>query len=329
MKILEEFLLDIALKAMETQLGPEAVGTYQVWLGWLAYAIISGLYGMIGSYLTTYHGQPAAGSGVAELIAYLNGVNYPGFIKASTLLVKVFGVTLAVSGKLCVGKEGPLAHIGGVIGAIMGYLPWPDTRFLQNDEKKRVLIAAGSSAGVSVAFGAPIGGALFVYELSTPNTFWRFYMIWRVFYSSCVATFAMAMWSGILESNFDDWSGADVKFGDLSDGLKINIMEILPVAILLGVIGGLFGAFFINTNTRMNVWRKNNLKTKWIKPIETFAFSFITASTYYFLSYFQATCNESETKDYGYERIHHGWCPEDQYNPVASYYWGGQGQVIA
>jgi H+/Cl- antiporter ClcA len=219
MKMMEEKLIDFAVSAMETQQNPEDIGTYKVFLGWMIYAGLSGIYGMVGGYLTTYHGQPAAGSGVAELIAYLNGVNYPGFLKGSTLLVKIFGVTLAVCGKLCVGKEGPLAHIGAIVGAIMVYIPWPDTRFLQNDEQKRIFIAAGSSAGVSVAFGAPIGGALFVYELSTPNTFWKFYMIWKVFFSCCVATFMMAMWNGINEGNFEDWSGADVKFGDLSDGL--------------------------------------------------------------------------------------------------------------
>lgn len=132
---------------------------------------------------------------MAELIGYINGVNYPGFLNFSTLIVKILGVTFAVSGKLCVGKEGPLAHIGAIIGALVLYIPGLNkyTAHLQNDEMKRLFIAAGSSAGVSVAFGAPIGGALFLYELSTPNTFWKFHMIWKVFFSCCVGTFVMAM----------------------------------------------------------------------------------------------------------------------------------------
>lgn len=40
--------------------------------------------------------------------------------------------------------------------------------------KYREFLAAGISAGVSVAFGAPIGGALFAYEISGPATFWTF-----------------------------------------------------------------------------------------------------------------------------------------------------------
>jgi chloride channel 7 len=55
-------------------------------------------------------------------------------------------------------------------------------------------MAAGSSAGVAAAFGAPIGGALFSYEISKPNTFWSFSMLWRVFFSAAVSTFMLGFW---------------------------------------------------------------------------------------------------------------------------------------
>ena len=77
---------------------------------------ISTLFGLIGTLLTVYVGPGAVGSGIAELMAYLNGVNYPNFIGLETLFVKIFGTCLAVSAGLCVGKEGPLAHIGANIG---------------------------------------------------------------------------------------------------------------------------------------------------------------------------------------------------------------------
>ena len=55
------------------------------------------------------------------------------------------------------------------------------------------MIAAGASAGVSCAFGAPIGGALFSYEISKPNTFWTFSMLWRVFAACSIATFLLGI----------------------------------------------------------------------------------------------------------------------------------------
>jgi chloride channel 7 len=88
------------------------------------------LFGVISASLTTYWAPSAAGSGVAELIGYLNGVNYPGFIGIPTLITKIFGVSFAVSGKLCVGKEGPLAHIGANVGLLALYLPCFNFKFL-------------------------------------------------------------------------------------------------------------------------------------------------------------------------------------------------------
>ena len=44
---------------------------------------------------------------------------------------------------------------------------------LKNDEDKRVIEAAGAGAGLAVAFNAPIGGSVFVFEeLTTSFTPW-------------------------------------------------------------------------------------------------------------------------------------------------------------
>ena len=73
--------------------------------------------------MTVYYGPGANGSGVAEMIGYMNGINYPEFIGINTLITKIIGVTLAVSSRLCIGKEGPLAHIGSNLGLLPAYLP--------------------------------------------------------------------------------------------------------------------------------------------------------------------------------------------------------------
>ena len=97
---------------------------------WLAYAFFAGGLGLMAGIMTTYYGQGAAGSGVAEIIGYQNGVNYPGFIGKETFYTKVCAVTLAVTGKLCIGKEGPLAHIGSIIGVMCCYIPGFGLEFL-------------------------------------------------------------------------------------------------------------------------------------------------------------------------------------------------------
>jgi len=87
--------------------------------------------------MTTYWGPGASGSGVAEIIGYVHGVNYPLTIDIKTLITKTFGVVLAVAGTLAVGKEGPLADIGANWGALVLYCGGPKLEFLHNDHKKR------------------------------------------------------------------------------------------------------------------------------------------------------------------------------------------------
>ena len=155
---------------------------------WVGYALI---YALIACLLTIFYGPYAAGSGVPEVIGVLNGVQGGGALYVSTLITKIIGTSLAVMGDLCVGKEGPLAHIGAICGCIVAYIPIKSFEPFRNDSDKRTFIAAGCSAGVAAAFGAPIGGTLFTYEISKPNTFWTFSMLWRVFFSAAIAVFSL------------------------------------------------------------------------------------------------------------------------------------------
>lgn len=50
-------------------------------------------------------------------------------------------------------------------------------KYYKNEAKKREVLSAAAAAGVSVAFGAPVGGVLFsLEEVSTtlPNTVWLY-----------------------------------------------------------------------------------------------------------------------------------------------------------
>jgi len=211
----------------------------------------------------------------------LNGVNYPNCIGIDTFFVKSFGTLFAVCGGLAIGKEGPLVHIGGIVGVICCYSPLSWSKFMQNDVRKRQMIATGGACGLSVAFGAPIGGALFAYEISTPNTFWTFSMLWRVFCSTAIATFTLAMLTSMYEGSplsFAD-SGA-VKFGNLVDLDENTILDI-PAGIILGVFSGLLGALFIYVNVNVNIIRKRYINTNVKKIIECAIFGFVTASVFY------------------------------------------------
>jgi len=85
--------------------------------------------------MTLFWGTGAMGSGVAEVIAVINGVLYPAAINIRTIITKIIGVVFAVVGGLAVGKEGPLAHIGANLGSATVYLP--GLEFMRNNVNKR------------------------------------------------------------------------------------------------------------------------------------------------------------------------------------------------
>ena len=49
---------------------------------------------------------------VSQVKAHLNGVRVPGLLRFTTLVAKVFGVTMVVSTGLPLGREGPMVHAG-------------------------------------------------------------------------------------------------------------------------------------------------------------------------------------------------------------------------
>jgi chloride channel 7 len=154
----------------------------------MAFSLVFAFVSMI---LTIYVAPTALGSGVAETMGIMNGVHFPDFLTLPALFVKFIGVAFAVSAGLAVGKEGPLIHMGAVVGAAMGYLPLNIFKYFRNDFEKRNLLAVGVASGVSAAFGAPIGGALFSYELSKPDTFWTYTLTLKVFFASTISTFTL------------------------------------------------------------------------------------------------------------------------------------------
>ena len=105
----------------------------------------------------------AAGSGIPEIKTILSGFVIPHFFDLKVLIVKAVGATFAVATGMCLGKEGPFVHISTCAGWLVASL-FP--KYSENGRKMREMLSVACSAGLSVAFGAPIGGVLFSYEAS-------------------------------------------------------------------------------------------------------------------------------------------------------------------
>lgn len=143
------------------------------------------------------------------------------------------------------------------------------------------MMACGAACGVAVAFGAPIGGALFIYEISKPNTFWTFSMLWRVFAATSVSTFMLSILGSLSQGHPLSLSDSStLKLGNLSLG-DVNAVLDIPAGIFLGVICGLLGALFIWVGINLGMWRKKHINTPIKKVLEVILFAFITASSFY------------------------------------------------
>jgi H+/Cl- antiporter ClcA len=191
MELIEEFLIDNRNDILQNIIGN--LKKLDFFYGWLFLIFWSFSIATVASAFTVYIAPSAYASGIPEIMAILNGVKFPDFIGIKPLIVKIISVSMGIGSSLCIGKEGPLAHIGAIIGHIVIYLPVDKFKYFRNDESKREFLAAGVSAGISAAFASPIGGTLFSYELSKPTTFWTFSMIWRIFFCSSVSTFTLSI----------------------------------------------------------------------------------------------------------------------------------------
>jgi len=69
------------------------------------------------SALCVFVAPEGTGSGIPEVKAYWNGVRVKKFTSWNLFGVTILGTILSVSSSLAVGMEGPLVHIGAIVGA--------------------------------------------------------------------------------------------------------------------------------------------------------------------------------------------------------------------
>jgi CIC family chloride channel protein len=98
----------------------------------------------------------AAGSGIQHVEAVVRGESEHAGLPV--LFVKFAGGLLAIGSGLALGREGPTVQMGATIGTAVA-------RWLRaGAEDVKAVMAAASGAGLGVAFNAPVGGAIFVFE---------------------------------------------------------------------------------------------------------------------------------------------------------------------
>jgi len=187
----------------------------------------------------------AAGSGISEMKCIIAGFVMKGFLGAWTLLIKSIGLPLAIASGLSVGKEGPSVHYAVCTGNVISRF---FDKYRRNAAKTREILSASAAAGVGVAFGSPIGGVLF--SLEEMSNYFPLKTLWRSYFCALVATAVLAAMNPFR-------TGQLVMFQVKYDR-SWHFFEIL-FYLVIGVFGGLYGAFVMKWNLRVQVFRKKYL----------------------------------------------------------------------
>ncbi|EMP35491.1 H(+)/Cl(-) exchange transporter 4 [Chelonia mydas] len=176
----------------------------------------------------------ACGSGIPEIKTILSGFIIRGYLGKWTLLIKTVTLVLVVSSGLSLGKEGPLVHVACCCGNFFSSL---FSKYSKNEGKRREVLSAAAAAGVSVAFGAPIGGVLF--SLEEVSYYFPLKTLWRSFFAALVAAFTLR--------SINPFGNSRLVLFYVEYHTPWYMAELFPF-ILLGVFGGLWGTLFIRCN---------------------------------------------------------------------------------
>ena len=150
------------------------------WIGWIV-PVVAVLTAVAVARLLVLKISPAAsGSGIHRVEAVMAGEIQP----ASDLVlpVKFFGGLLSLGSGMALGREGPTVQMGASISHIIA--PW----LVREPGDQQVVLAAGAGAGLAVAFNAPIGGSVFVFEELTSS-----FTPWLLVATLSAATFAVSV----------------------------------------------------------------------------------------------------------------------------------------
>ena len=189
--------------------------------GWAVLPAIGLCAGGLVGWITTRFAPEAAGSGIPHLkgvLLHMRTLNWRRLIP-----VKFIGGVLGIGSGLSMGREGPTVQMGAAVArALSRPLGTPEADLPQ-------LFSAGAGAGLAAAFNAPLAGLLFVIEELHREL------------SSRTATGALV--AAVCATVMTHWLAGNTPSFE-SHGLSAMPLAALPLALVVGLLGGAGGVLF-------------------------------------------------------------------------------------
>jgi len=224
--------------------------------GWLLAVAVGAAGASLARLLVIRFAPTAEGSGIQRVEAVFGGQVEPASL--AVVPVKFFGGLLAMGSGLALGREGPTVQMGASFGVLV-------SRFLlRDDDDRRVVDAASAGAGLAVAFNAPIGGSIFVFEELTSS-----FTPWLLVSTLAAATVAVWLMRVMLGNTlsftvpqvspteiWNKWPflGLGALLGVAGAIYNVVIMWLLRVADKLAWINSIYRAAFIGAVVGLVAW---------------------------------------------------------------------------
>ncbi|KAI0759889.1 Cl-channel protein [Trametes elegans] len=244
---------------------------------WIIYVLFAAFFSFIAAHLVRSLAKYAAGSGISEIKCIIGGFIMKGFLGFWTFFIKSVTLPLVIASGLSVGKEGPSVHFACCIGNLIAGM---FKRFSRSQVKMREILTASSAAGVAVAFGSPIGGVLF--SIEEMSSVFSIKTMWRSFFCALVATVTL--------SAMNPYRSGKLVLFQVTYDRDWHFFEII-FFVILGIFGGLYGAFVIKFNLKVAEFRRQYLGKHAIAEAVTLAV--ITAMIGWFNHFMRIDMTES------------------------------------
>ncbi|MCP9801172.1 ClC family H(+)/Cl(-) exchange transporter [Synechococcus sp. RedBA-s] len=193
---------------------------------WFVLPLMGVLGGGIAGALISGVEPGAKGSGIVQVMLWLQGVPVPMGWRVA--VVKLLASGLAIGGGIPVGPEGPSIQIGASLAKESA------DQLSANNRQQQVAVAIGSGAGLAAVFHSPLGGVMYTIEELLKRSDVRTNAI------AAFASFATIAWTRLLSAApvGPAWLRELLPVIPYPSGVEEFRLVDVPILLLLGVLAG-------------------------------------------------------------------------------------------
>lgn len=212
-------------------------------LGIVYVILVPAFGGLLVGILAHIFEKGKKGEGIPSVI--LAVATKGGIINRNVAILKTAQTAISIGTGGAGGKEGPIVQIGAAIGSWFGQV------LNLSSDRLKILVGCGAAAGLSAAFNAPLGGAIFTMEI-----------ILRTFNSRSLgpiivaSVFATVISRGII--------GDEPAFQIPLYELKSNYEFIIYIT--LGIFAGMLAVYFVKVMFYFDDFFSGLKLPGWVKP---------------------------------------------------------------